>query len=68
MIIEAVMKKVSVIISNKNTAKLLQAGLRNLEEIKKHDYEDLEVIVVDRGSTDNSVEMIKNQYPSVILV
>ena len=49
MIIEAVMKKVSVIISNKNTAKLLQAGLRNLEEIKKHDYEDLEVIVVDRG-------------------
>ncbi|OGC47662.1 hypothetical protein A2886_02690 [candidate division WWE3 bacterium RIFCSPHIGHO2_01_FULL_42_13] len=62
------MKKVSVIISNKNTAKLLQAGLRNLEEIKKHDYEDLEVIVVDRGSTDNSVEMIKSQYPSVKLV
>lgn len=62
------MKKVSVIISNRNTGNLLQAGLRNLEEIRKHDYEDLEVIVVDRGSTDDSVAIIKSQYPDVILI
>jgi hypothetical protein len=59
------MKKVSVIISNKNTGALLKAGLQNLEKIKKTYYEDLEVIVVDSGSDDGSVDMIKKEYPWV---
>ena len=62
------MKKVSVIISNKDTGALLKTGLRNLEEIKKNYYENMEVIVVDSGSEDNSVKMIQEEYPWVTVV
>jgi hypothetical protein len=62
------MNKVSVIIANKNTGALLKNSLKNLERIKRHEHEDLEVIVVDRASDDGSAEMVAKDYPNVILV
>lgn len=62
------MKKVSIIISNKNTGDLLKAGLSNIKEIKDKYYEDIEVIVVDNSSTDGSVEMLAKQFPWVHVI
>ncbi|MCX7982644.1 MAG: glycosyltransferase family 2 protein [Syntrophales bacterium] len=57
---------VSVIIVNYNTKELLAACLKTLPE----GVEGLsrQVIVVDNGSTDGSGEMIKTQFPEVILI
>jgi len=62
------MKTVSVIISNKNTGALLKTSLKNLEEIRKNYYEELEVIVVDNGSEDGSASMIHEEFPWVKVV
>lgn len=62
------MKKVSVIIGNKNTGGLLKNSLKNLAQIKRHDYEELEVIVVDRASDDGSEQMVAKEFPEVTLV
>lgn len=62
------MKTVSAIISNKNTGALLKTSLKNLETIKKNYYEDLEVIVVDNGSEDGSVKMLKKDFPWVQVI
>lgn len=57
---------VSIIIVNFNTEKLL----RNcLESIFKYTHDlSFEVIVSDNGSKDNSISMIKNNFPQVIIL
>ena len=52
--------KLSIIIVNWNTAKLLINCLKSLEfEIRNLKFE-IEIFVVDNGSTDNSVKEFKN--------
>jgi GT2 family glycosyltransferase len=60
------MKELSIIIVNWNTEALLQ---RCLESIYKYTENiDYEVIVVDNGSCDNSVKMVQERFPQVILI
>lgn len=54
------MKRVSIIIINHNTEKLLASALRSVDQQKKDDWE---VLVVDNASTDNSVAMVKREFP-----
>jgi cellulose synthase/poly-beta-1,6-N-acetylglucosamine synthase-like glycosyltransferase len=50
--------KVSLIVATYNEAKVIQRKLMNIQEL---DYpkDDLEIIIVDSGSTDNTVELAK---------
>ena len=57
---------VSVIIVNFNTKELTGNCLRSVFEQTKDI--DFEVIVSDNGSTDGSVEMIKTEFPQVVLI
>lgn len=50
------MTKISIIISNYNTEKYLS---RCLDSLIKQTFKDIEVIVIDDGSKDNSVDVIK---------
>jgi len=56
---------VSVIIVNYNGKNHLE---KCLESLMKVDYEKYEVILVDNNSTDDSIEFVKNVYPSVIII
>jgi glycosyltransferase involved in cell wall biosynthesis len=58
------MKKVSIVIPAKNEE--LRIG-DTLESVLALDYPDFEVIVVDNGSTDRTMEVVRN-YPKVILL
>lgn len=51
------MKKVSVIIPMHNSSKHI---IECLESVIKQTYKNLEIIVVDDFSSDNSVELVKN--------
>lgn len=57
--------KMSVIIPNWNGADLLKICLASL---KKQSFKDFELIVVDNGSTDKSIELIRKDYPSAKIV
>ena len=57
--------KASVIIPNWNGEKLLRVCLPSL---KKQTFKQFEVVIVDNGSTDGSVDYIKNSFPEVKLV
>ena len=57
--------KVSVIIVNYNGKHLLSKCLESLSTIN---YENLEVILVDNNSTDESIEFVTKNYPSIILL
>lgn len=57
---------VSIIIVNWNGRKLLEDCLNSIME--KTDHPNFRVIVVDNGSTDNSVEMVRNKFPTVELI
>jgi GT2 family glycosyltransferase len=57
--------KISIIILNWNG---LNDTLECLDSVKKIDYPNFNVIVVDNGSTDNSVEVIKKRFPDVALI
>lgn len=59
------MKKplLSIIILNRNTKDLLQQCLHSLPK-----NESYQIIVVDNGSTDESVEMLKKQFPNVEII
>jgi len=56
---------VSIIIVNYNGKKLLEKCLKSLKAI---DYNNYEIILVDNNSTDNSIEFVKNMYPSIIII
>ena len=60
------MLDVSVIIVNYNTKDLTYNCLKSVFEMTKNI--NFEVIVSDNGSTDGSIEMIKTDFPSVILI
>lgn len=57
---------VSIIIVNYNTCDLTRNCLKSIFEQTKDI--DFEVIVSDNGSKDGSIEMIKNEFPQVILI
>lgn len=59
-------KDVSVIIVNYNTRQLLADCLASVYE--KTDGINFEVIVSDNGSKDGSVEMIRAEFPEVVLI
>jgi len=56
---------VSIIIVNLNGKKYLE---KCLETLVKVDHPSYEIILVDNNSTDDSVEFVKNSYPSVIII
>ena len=53
---------VSIVIVNYNGSALLDACLAS---IQRQEYQPLDLIVVDNGSTDNSVELVRSRYPGV---
>lgn len=53
-----------VVVPNWNGAELI---CKCLDSLKKQDVE-LEIVVVDNGSSDNSVELIQSKYPEVKLI
>ena len=57
---------VSIIIVNYNTCDLTRNCIRSIFEQTKDIV--FEVIVSDNGSTDGSVEMIKTEFPQVVLI
>ena len=42
--------------------------LEAIESIRRQPYSDLEIIVVDDGSTDNTQAEIRSMFPEVLLV
>lgn len=56
---------VSIVIPNWNGKKFLPGCLDSLAQL---DYGDVEIIIVDNGSKDGSVELLQSQYPQVKLV
>lgn len=57
--------KIQVIIPNWNGWKMLQHCLQSLEN---QSFQDFSIIVVDNGSTDETVESLKTHYPHVDLI
>lgn len=57
--------KVSIIILNWNGGEDILECLKSVKDI---DYPDYEIIVVDNGSTDNSVERIRKSFPNIELI
>lgn len=60
-------QKVSILIPTYNSSKYIEECLYS---VVNQDYENLEIIVVDNESTDNTVELIKkfsNQHPNFII-
>ncbi|GHV86556.1 glycosyl transferase [Spirochaetia bacterium] len=57
---------VSIIIVNYNTKALLKQCLESI--YKQTKYVTFEIIISDNASTDDSVSMIKNNFPKVILI
>jgi len=57
--------KVSFIVVNYNGKRFLKDCISS---ICSQTYKDLEIIFVDNGSTDGSVEFVKTSFPEVILV
>ena len=56
---------ISVIIVSFNNRALLESCLKT---VFLHPRENIEVIVVDNGSTDNTADLVKDNYPQVILL
>ncbi|MCL5674178.1 MAG: glycosyltransferase family 2 protein [Candidatus Omnitrophica bacterium] len=62
---EKIEEKVSIIIPNYNGRHLLEKNLPLLlKAIKRHNQQD-EIIVIDNGSTDGSVEFLRNLFPVI---
>jgi len=62
MNIPSISPKVTVIIPNWNTQRWLPGCLDGL---RAQTYRDFQVLLVDNGSTDNSVDFVKEHYPEV---
>lgn len=58
-------KLVSIIIVNWNGKKYLENCLAS---IKKQHYKNIEIILVDNASTDESISFVKKNYPDIILI
>ena len=58
------MEKVTVIIPNYNGVRFLKDCLKSLEE---QTFQEFQILIVDNGSTDGSVEFIREQYPDIKL-
>jgi GT2 family glycosyltransferase len=58
--------KLSIIIVNYNVKHFLNQCIKSIENARKNI--DLEIIVVDNNSIDDSVEMLKNVFPSIKLI
>jgi len=56
---------VSIIVLNRNTEKYLQPLLLS---VKRQTYANFEVLIVDNGSTDGSVDLVRKDYPWVQLI
>ncbi|MCL6508772.1 MAG: glycosyltransferase, partial [Bryobacteraceae bacterium] len=56
---------VSVVIVNYNGAHLLEQCLRS---VFAQPYRPVEVIVVDNGSVDGSVEMVRKEFPETRII
>ncbi len=56
---------VSVIVVNWNGKNLLFACLQSLQ---RQTFKDFEIIVVDNGSTDGSIELIQNHFPEAQVI
>ena len=60
--------KISIVISVYNGEGLLKAGLRS---VQNQDFLDIEIVIVDDGSLDNSVNLIKElmkEDPRIVLL
>jgi len=60
--------KASIIVLNWDGRHLLEEFLPSVLEAVRHDGRDHEVLVVDNGSSDGSVEFLKTRFPSVKIV
>lgn len=60
------MKKVSVVILNWNGSEMLRRFLPSV--IEHSAQEGVEICIADNGSSDDSIEMLKKEFPSVRLV
>lgn len=59
------MAKVSIVIPNYNGIKYVETCL---DALKKQTMKDVEILVIDNGSTDGSLELVQEKYPEVALV
>ena len=59
---------VSICILNWNGSKILADCIQSLRDIRKSNRASYEVIVIDNGSTDDSVEIVRSKYSEVRLV
>ncbi|MBV5349406.1 glycosyltransferase, partial [bacterium] len=55
--------KIAIVILNWNGAKLLQQFLPSIIEFSKGDSTD--IVLADNGSTDDSLQILQNQFPEV---
>lgn len=60
------MKKISIIIVNWNTRDYLLNCIEHLR--KEENYEDIEIIIVDNDSSDDSIEVISRRFPEAIII
>ncbi|MFN3621917.1 MAG: glycosyltransferase family 2 protein [Nitrososphaerales archaeon] len=58
--------KISIIIVNMNGKNMLEECLTSLLSLTE--YSSYNIIVVDNGSTDGSVEMVKDKFPNVEII
>ena len=58
--------KIAIVILNWNGAKLIQKFLPSVVNFSKGD--STQIIVADNGSTDNSIEILRNEFPEVQLL
>lgn len=59
------MKAISIVIVTSNSSKYIESCL---DSILMQDFKDYEIIVVDNGSEDSTISIIKNRYAAVKLI
>jgi len=59
------MSKISIIIPTYNSNNFIKPCL---DSVFSQNYQDIEVIVIDNGSKDGTVELVSNSYPQVVLI